>query len=60
VRPRALGRIAALEALNLGLRALAPARARPLLDSYRGGLALERLYRNGSMRYRLIAGRRTG
>lgn len=58
VRPRALGRIAALEWLNVALRALAPPRVRPLLDSYRGGLALERLYRHSLIRYRLLAARR--
>jgi hypothetical protein len=30
-----------------------------LLDSYRGGLALERLYRDGLMRYRLLLARKT-
>jgi SAM-dependent methyltransferase len=58
VRPRTLARIAILERLNLMLRTLAPSRAEPLLDSYRGGLALERLYRRGSIRYRLIVARR--
>jgi cyclopropane fatty-acyl-phospholipid synthase-like methyltransferase len=57
-RPRTLVRIAALEALNLMLRALAPPRAKPLLDSYRGGLALERLYRRALIRYRLVVARR--
>jgi hypothetical protein len=31
---------------------------RALLDSYRGGLALERLYGQGLMRYRLLIARR--
>ena len=55
LRPRTLARIAALEALNRALHRLAPsAGVRDLLDSYRGGLALERLYRTALMRYRLI------
>jgi SAM-dependent methyltransferase len=55
LRPRTLSRIAALETLNRALHRLAPsAGLRELLDSYRGGLALERLYRTGLMRYRLI------
>lgn len=59
VRPRTLRRIAALEALNVALRALAPTRRiATLLDSYRGGLALERLYRRSWMRYRLLVARR--
>jgi hypothetical protein len=40
---------------------LAPAAAvRELLDSYRGGLALERLYRTALMRYRLIVAEKLG
>lgn len=55
VRPRTLARIAELEWLNRALRRVAPFRAlRDLLDSYHGGLALERLYRSKAMRYRLI------
>ena len=55
VRPRTLSRIAALETLNRALHRLAPSSGvRELLDSYRGGLALERLYRTALMRYRLI------
>jgi len=55
LRPRPLSRIAALETLNRALRRVAPsAGLRELLDSYRGGLALERLYRTALMRYRLI------
>jgi SAM-dependent methyltransferase len=55
LRPRTLARIAQLERLNRVLHRLAPsAGLRELLDSYRGGLALERLYRFGLMRYRLI------
>jgi SAM-dependent methyltransferase len=55
LRQRTLESIARLETLNGWLRKLAPsAGLRELLDSYRGGLALERLYRAGLMRYRLI------
>jgi SAM-dependent methyltransferase len=55
LRPRTLPRITALETLNRALHRLAPsAGLRELLDSYRGGLALERLYRTGLMRYRLM------
>jgi SAM-dependent methyltransferase len=59
LRPRSLERIAVLERLNRLLRRLAPtARLRTLLDSYHGGLALERLYRHGLMSYRLIVARK--
>jgi SAM-dependent methyltransferase len=55
VRPRTLERIARLERLNRALYRFAPSAAlRDLLDSYRGGLALERLYRSALMRYALI------
>ena len=33
---------------------------RAVLDSYHGGLALERLYRQGLMSYRLIVARNPG
>lgn len=60
LRPRTPAQIARLERLNGALRAVAPMRGlRELLDSYRGGLALERLYRNGLMRYRLLVARKT-
>jgi tocopherol O-methyltransferase len=59
IRPRSLRRIARLEVLNTALRALAPTpRFATLLDSYRGGLALERLYRHSLMRYGLLAARK--
>ena len=49
LRPRTLARIARLETLNRALHRFAPsAGMRELLDSYRGGLALERLYRAGA------------
>lgn len=61
VRPRTLRRIAQLEALNRVLHGIAPsAGLRAVLDSYRGGLALERLYRHGLMSYRLIVARALG
>jgi hypothetical protein len=57
--PRTLARIAALERLNRLLRRLMPtATARAVLDSYYGGLALERLYRRKLMTYRLLLARR--
>ncbi len=59
VRPRPLRRIAALERLNRALRRVAPTPAvRRLLDSYRGGLALERLFRERLMSYRLLVARK--
>jgi len=60
LRPRTPEQIARLERLNRALRAIAPThKLRTLLDSYRGGLALERLYRHGLMRYRLLVARKT-
>ena len=59
VRPRSLGRIRTLSALNRSARALIPfAGARAVLDSHLGGLALERLYRRRAMTYRLMIARR--
>jgi SAM-dependent methyltransferase len=59
VRPRSVRQIARLEALNrLAHRWLASAGLREMLDSYRGGLALERLYRSRLMHYRLLIARR--
>jgi SAM-dependent methyltransferase len=61
LRPRAVAQLARLEALNRVLHRLAPsAGLRELLDSYRGGIALERLYRAGMMRYRLIVAEKLG
>ena len=61
LRPRTLERLARLETLNRVLRRFAPsAGLRELLDSYRGGLALERLYRAALMRYRLIVAEKLG
>jgi hypothetical protein len=58
MRPRSLARIAQLETLNRALYRLAPRRLRALLDSYQGGLALERLYARSLMSYRLVIARR--
>ncbi len=52
---RTLAQIARMERLNRLARAVAGSRWRVVLDSYYGGLALERLYRHGLMRYRLLA-----
>jgi SAM-dependent methyltransferase len=61
LRPRSLQRVAMLERINAWLRRSAPTDAiRRLLDSYRGGLALEHLYRDGLMTYRLLVARRGG
>jgi SAM-dependent methyltransferase len=58
-RPRTLVRIGQLERLNRALRRAVPLPPwRALMDSYEGGLALERLYRHGTMRYRLMTARR--
>jgi SAM-dependent methyltransferase len=58
VRPRPLARIAQLETLNRALRRLSPSAAlSAVLDSYHGGLALERLYRQTLMSYRLVVAR---
>jgi len=59
LRPRSREQIARLERLNRLFHALAPTRGlRTLLDSYHGGLALERLYRQGLMKYRLLLARK--
>lgn len=61
MRPRTSARIAQLEALNRLLYRLVPSPgARALLDSYHGGLALERLYRDARMSYRLLVARKPG
>ncbi len=58
VIPRSRARIAWLERLNR-LAYVVPAPAwRMMLDSYRGGLALERLYRRDLVHYRLLVARR--
>ena len=57
-RPRSLESIARLEWLNRALRRLIPTSGwRALMDSHDGGLALERLYRSGQVRYRLLIAR---
>jgi SAM-dependent methyltransferase len=59
VRPRTLRRIAQLERVNRALQRVAWSPGlRAMLESYRGGLALERLYRHGLMDYRLVVARR--
>jgi SAM-dependent methyltransferase len=59
LRPRGRPAIAALAALNRVAHALVPVAAwRMLMESHRGGLALERLYRDGAMRYRLLVAER--
>ena len=61
LRPRTLAAIARLDAFNRTLRRLLPsAGLRALLDSYLGGLALERLYRLSLMSYRLVVACRPG
>jgi SAM-dependent methyltransferase len=58
-RPRSLARIRQLERLNRAAHRLVPNAAwRRVLDSYHGGLALERLCRRGCVRYRLLVARR--
>jgi SAM-dependent methyltransferase len=60
LRPRGLDEIDRLDRLAWVARAAAPFPAlRAVLDSHRGGLALERLYRRGLMRYVLLVARRT-
>lgn len=57
-RPRTLRRIEQLERLNRALRRAVPSGAwRAVMDSHRGGLALERLYRHGLVHYRLLVAR---
>lgn len=59
VRPRRPDRIRLLERLNRAAHAALPlAGWRAVLDSYHAGLALERLYRQGRMQYRLLVARR--
>lgn len=59
VVPRTRARIALLAGLNRALAVLAVHRGwRSVLDSYHGGLALERLYRGGFMTYRMLVARR--
>jgi SAM-dependent methyltransferase len=58
-QPRTLVRIRQLERLNHVLRRVVPLLPwRSLMDSYLGGLALERLYRQGTVRYRLLLAHR--
>jgi len=55
---RSLTQIARMERLNRLLYSVARPGLRTVLDSYHGGLALERLYREGRMRYRLLVATR--
>lgn len=55
VRPRSFNRIRLLERLNRTAHSLVPSEPfRKVMDSHRGGLALERLTRLGAVRYRLL------
>lgn len=57
-RPRPLARLRLLESVNRLARVLVPtAPWRTVMDSYYGGLALERLIRQGFVRYRLLMAR---
>lgn len=57
-RPRELGTIRRLERLNRTAHGLIPSAGfREVMDSHFAGLALERLSRNGLMRYRMLIGR---
>lgn len=59
VRPRGLPAIVLLGALNRAAHRLVPhAGWRALMDSHCGGLALEQLYRDGAMGYRLLVAAR--
>lgn len=59
-QPRPLARIAWLTVVNRIARALIPfAGWRIVMDSYLGGLALERLYHRRAVSYRLLVARRT-
>lgn len=57
VRPRTPARISQLETLNRLAGALPLPRWQQMIASYRGGLALERLYVRGAMSYRLLMAR---
>jgi SAM-dependent methyltransferase len=57
-RPRSLTRINRLERLNRALHVMVPSPSwRAVMDSHYGGLALERLYQEGLMKYRLVIAR---
>ncbi|MFN8059735.1 MAG: methyltransferase domain-containing protein [Vicinamibacterales bacterium] len=58
VRPRGATAIATLDALNRFARRLPFDGWRTVMDSHHGGLALERLYRAGLMRYRVLTAAR--
>jgi SAM-dependent methyltransferase len=57
-RPRSLTKINRLERLNRALHVMVPSPGwRAVMDSHYGGLALERLYQEGLMKYRLLIAR---
>jgi SAM-dependent methyltransferase len=57
-QPRSLRRIGRLERLNRALHVMVPSAGwRAVMDSHYGGLALERLYQEGLMKYRLLIAR---
>lgn len=59
LRPREPSTLSRLEHLNrLAHRLVGADGWRMLMDAHRGGLALERLYRSGAMRYRLLVAER--
>jgi SAM-dependent methyltransferase len=61
IRPRTASRIRQLMLVNRAARALVPSAAvQAMLDSYHGGLALERLYHQRGIEYRLIVAREPG
>jgi SAM-dependent methyltransferase len=59
MRPRTLSRIRLLERLNRLAAALPSTALREVMDSHMGGLALERMARHRTMRYRMLIARRT-
>jgi SAM-dependent methyltransferase len=60
-RPRSRSRVAQLVMLNRAMRRVIPSAAfRQVMDAHLGGLALERLTRDGLVRYRLLVARKPG
>ena len=60
VRPRTAAQVSRMETLNRIAGALPFPRWQQVMASYRGGLALERLYRKRAMTYRLLIARASG
>ncbi|MGC4082584.1 MAG: hypothetical protein QM736_10850 [Vicinamibacterales bacterium] len=58
VRPRPLVMITVLTILNRLARLVPSAPFQHVMDSHRGGLALERMTHRGQMRYRLLVARK--